>query len=132
MTWPATIKHPHYADARYGAYHLAAMHQRGASPRPRVIDATSRVGLTVKDVHLLRAALLDGPAAASAFAAWRDGLDMNDIDYGWSRLLPLVQRNLARSGIDDPWLPRMQGIRRLYWARNLTLLHRARPVLAAF
>jgi hypothetical protein len=131
MTWPTTIKHPHYADGRYGAYHLVAMDQRVVSNRPRVIDATSRVGLTAKDVHLLRAALLDGPAAASAFAAWRQGLDINDIDYGWSRLLPLVQRNLARSGLDDPWLPRMKGIRRLYWVRNLTLLHRVRPVLAA-
>ena len=93
-------------------------------------SATARAGLTGKDVHLLRAALLDGPSVAADFAAWRDGLDIADIDYGWSRLLPLVQRNLTRSGIDDPWLPRMQGIRRMYWARNLTLLHRVRPMLA--
>ncbi len=93
-------------------------------------SAKARAGLTGKDVHLLRAALLDGPCVAAAFAAWRDGLDIADIDYGWSRLLPLVQRNLARSGIDDPWLPRMQGIRRMYWARNLKLLHRVRPMLA--
>jgi hypothetical protein len=92
--------------------------------------AAARAGLTAKDVHLLRAALLDGPEAADAFAAWRVGVDLADIDYGWSRLLPLVQRNLARCRIDDPWLERMRGVRRMYWARNLTLLHRVAPVLA--
>jgi len=107
------------------------MDQRIVSIRPKMIDATARVGLTAKDVHLLRAALLDGPDVAADFAAWREGLDIADIDYGWGRLLPLVQRNLARCRIDDPWLERMRGIRRLYWARNLTLLHRVRPVLAA-
>jgi hypothetical protein len=93
-------------------------------------SAAARAGLSDKDVHLLRAALADGPEAASAFAAWRTGVDLADIDYGWSRLLPLVQRNLARCGVDDPWLERMRGIRRHYWARNLTLLHRVGPVLA--
>jgi hypothetical protein len=106
------------------------MDQRVVSNRPKPTDAASRVGLTAKDVHLLRAALLDRPDAAADFAAWRKGVDLADIDYGWSRLLPLLQRNLARHGIDNPWLVRMQGIRRLYWARNLTLLHRVRPVLA--
>jgi hypothetical protein len=106
------------------------MDQRLVIDRPRRPDAAARAGLTRKDVHLLRAALLDGPAAAASFAAWRQGVDLADIDYGWSRLLPLAERNLVRHGIDDPWLPRMRGIRRLYWARNLTLLHRVRPVLA--
>ncbi len=106
------------------------MDQRVVSTRLGKIDAVARVGLTAKDVHLLRAALLDGPGVAADFAAWREGLDLADIDYGWSRLLPLVQRNLARCQIDDPWLERMRGIRRLYWARNLTLLHRVRPALA--
>jgi hypothetical protein len=46
-------------------------------------SATARAGLTGKDVHLLRAALLDGPSVAADFAAWRDGLDIADIDYGW-------------------------------------------------
>ncbi len=92
--------------------------------------AAVRAGLSEKDVLLLRAALLDGPEVAQAFAAWRTGVDLADIDYGWSRLLPLVQRNLARCGIDDPWIERMRGVRRMYWARNLTLLHRVDPVLA--
>jgi hypothetical protein len=105
------------------------MDQRVVIDRPRRPDAAARAGLTAKDVHLLRAALLDGPAAAASFAAWRRDVDLADIDYGWSRLLPLVERNLARHGIDDPWLPRMGGIRRLYWARNMTLLHRVQPVL---
>jgi hypothetical protein len=95
-----------------------------------LFDGTApRTGLSRKDVCLLRAALLDGPVAAVAFAAWREGIDLADIDYGWSRLLPLVQRNLARQGIDDPWMDRMRGIRRMYWARNLKLLHRVAPVL---
>jgi hypothetical protein len=106
------------------------MDQRVVIDRPTGAGAAARSGLTKKDVHLLRAALLDGPAAATSFAAWREGVDLADIDYGWSRLLPLAERNLIHQGIDDPWLPRMQGIRRLYWARNMTLLHRVRPVLA--
>jgi hypothetical protein len=104
------------------------MDQRVVSDHPRGTSA-ARAGLTRKDVHLLRAALLDGPAVAASFAAWRQGVDLADIDYGWSRLLPLAERNLTRHGIDDPWLPRMQGIRRHYWARNMTLLHRVQPVL---
>ena len=106
------------------------MDQRLVIDRPRRPDVAARAGLTRKDVHLLRAALLDGPAAAASFAAWRRDVDLADIDYGWSRLLPLAERNLVRHGIDDPWLPRMQGIRRLYWARNMTMVHRVQPVLA--
>ena len=79
---------------------------------------------------LLKAALLDGDAAMAAYRAWRPTLDLDTISYGQQRLLPLLQSNLTRLGIEDPLADRFRGIRRYFWVRNLKAMAFARQVFA--
>ncbi len=51
---------------------------------------------------LLRAALLDGEAAAAAFREWRENIVFDDLDGGSFRLLPLLRWNLGRLGVKTP------------------------------
>jgi hypothetical protein len=80
---------------------------------------------------LLKAALLDGDAAIAAYRAWRPTLDLETISYGQQRLLPLLQRNLTRFGIEDPLIDIFQGIRRYFWVRNLKSMAFAQRLFAA-
>src|ERR1700720_1790425 len=75
--------------------------------------------LSRSDLFLLKAALFDGNAALAAYREWRPTLDFANITYGQQRLLPLLQRNLTRLGIEDPLSDRFRGIRRYFWVRNL-------------
>jgi hypothetical protein len=85
--------------------------------------------LAETDILLLKAALLDGEAARLAYEAWRPGIEIETLDYGQQRVLPLLHRNLTRLGISDPLLHRFRGIRHYHWARNQMRLHAAAPVL---
>lgn len=67
---------------------------------------------------LLRAALLDPPAAYNAWVAWRQAAHLEAIDPGSLRLLPLVYRNLTRAGVVDPLLGKLKGVHRKTWCRN--------------
>jgi hypothetical protein len=53
---------------------------------------------------LVRAALLEGDAAAHAWEQWKRAAGEQTLDVGSARLLPLVHRNLLRLGIDEPRL----------------------------
>ncbi|MFN7999121.1 MAG: nucleotidyltransferase family protein [Bryobacteraceae bacterium] len=78
---------------------------------------------------LLQAALLDAPAAARAWREWYAGYGLEAPDEGSFRLLPLVFRNLERTG-GGPWpeWEKLRGIHRLAWSRNLWLFHQVRPM----
>lgn len=81
---------------------------------------------------LLDAALAEGDAA---IAAWRDYLDrvaFDATDFGSSRLLPLVYRNLNSLGYDDPYMGRMKGIYRRVWAENQKNFQHLPGIFAAF
>jgi hypothetical protein len=82
-----------------------------------------------RQVLLLRAALLSGEAALSAWSRWREAADLDAIDSGSYRLLPLLWHNLAAHGVTDPILDRCRGIFRHTWSKNQLLLHRVAPVL---
>jgi hypothetical protein len=82
---------------------------------------------------LLRAALLDGRAAERAWRTALATIDLDTLDPGSLRLLPLAQRNVMRLGLDDPWADRIRGVHRYWWANNQLLLRecgRAVTVLA--
>ncbi|MCI0481257.1 MAG: nucleotidyltransferase family protein [Candidatus Dadabacteria bacterium] len=51
---------------------------------------------------LLRASLLKGDGAVSAFSEWKATADINTVDPGSYRLFPLLYSNLKSNGIDDP------------------------------
>jgi hypothetical protein len=72
--------------------------------------------------HLLRAALLEDPELVhQSFTAWKSRVELDTIEHGSMRLLPLLYRNLQRAAIDDPLLPRLKGIYRQVWFRNQLL-----------
>lgn len=75
---------------------------------------------------LLRAALLQEASARDAWHAWSRKVNVQTIDEGSFRLLPLVWENLLRSGTlsssDDAGLPaRIRGVHRQSWYRNQLL-----------
>ncbi len=73
---------------------------------------------TAEQRLLLRAALLEGPPGVAAWREWRPRVDLDALDEGSGRLLPLVARNLSVLGVEDPILPRLRGVRRRVWTRN--------------
>jgi hypothetical protein len=103
------------------------------SPRPAALR------LATWEEHLLRAALLEGDAAAAAWQELRRELDLDVLRGPAGGLLPRIYRNLSQSA--DPALPRLRGAYRRTWylnqlklaeaARALRRLHGAgiRPLL---
>jgi hypothetical protein len=81
---------------------------------------------------LLRAGLLAGPAAADAWARLGPGLDLDRLDRGSERLLPLVWWNLRRQGIEDPRLARLEDRYRTTRARNEGQIRELVQLLDAF
>ncbi len=80
---------------------------------------------------LLRAALLSGADAAGAWSRWRACADLNHLDPGSFRLLPLLYHNLKAQGISDPLMNKLKGIHRMAWCRNQVLLERFALLLNA-
>ena len=81
---------------------------------------------------LLRAALLSGAEAAGAWSQWRASADMDHLDPGCFRLLPLLYHNLKAQGVSDPQMNKLKGIHRMAWCRNQDLLERFASLLRAF
>jgi len=80
---------------------------------------------------LLRAALLDRGPAERAWVRWRTRHGENrGLDLASFRLLPLVYRNLAAHGSEDPWISRLKGVYRRSWVLNQSLVHAAADVVA--
>jgi len=58
---------------------------------------------------LLRAALLQGGPALDAWNEWRRAVNVDVIDYGSHRMVPLLYRNMQRHGVKDPLMERLKG-----------------------
>jgi hypothetical protein len=71
---------------------------------------------------LLRAALGDATGSVDAWQEWRRRYDLDAIDAGSLRLLPLVYRNLTRAGVDPQALGRVRGVYRQTWYRNQLII----------
>jgi hypothetical protein len=76
---------------------------------------------SVDDELLLRAALLAGPAAGEAWAAWSAHGRLDRSGMNERRLLPAVYLNLADQRIDHPELGRLRGIHRHDWYQSKLL-----------
>jgi hypothetical protein len=84
---------------------------------------------------LLRAALQKGREALDAWKEWRACVDIDDIDRldsGSYRLLPLLYRNLNNQGVQDPLMMRLKGVYRLTWYKNQMLFHTMANLLRSF
>jgi hypothetical protein len=78
---------------------------------------------------LLRTAFAGGEASAEAWHRLRPRLDLDRLELGSFPLLPLVHRQLERLGIEDPYVPRLAGIRRRTWYLNHLQLDALAPAL---
>ena len=74
---------------------------------------------------LLSAALGDGDRAVHAALQWADRADLDYIDYGSFRILPLLARTMERLGVNPSIGHRIRGIYRRSWYRNQVLLQAA-------
>jgi hypothetical protein len=82
---------------------------------------------------LLRAALLDGEDAVSAWVAWSAQWKLEDyLDNGSFRLLPLLYRNLARLKVEDERMLMLKGIYRQSWCKNMKLFNDSKAILRLF
>jgi len=59
---------------------------------------------------MIRAALLDGETAVSAFHEWSERTDFDDLDHASFRLLPLLRWNMHRLGLKHPLMPRLGSV----------------------
>lgn len=87
---------------------------------------------TTRQETLLAAALASGDAAVRAWYAWGADSDLDQIDSGSRRLLPMVYRTLQRAGVSGPSLARLKSVYRHSWYTNQLLLANAATVLRAF
>ncbi len=81
---------------------------------------------------LLKAALMQGSNALDAWNEWKSRVDINKIDHGSRRMLPLLHRNLQAMGINDPLMGMFKGIYRLTWYENQLLFHNMSILLKSF
>ncbi len=82
--------------------------------------------------QLLRAALLDGEEAREAYREWRRRApDLDAVDAGSYRILPLLADTMGRLGVHDELLARAAGIRRHAWSKNQLRAHRVAPAIRA-
>lgn len=78
---------------------------------------------------LLEAATGDLAAACAAWRGWQERNELDDVDYGAQRLLPLVYRHLVDFGIDDADIGRLKGLYRRAWYRNQIMFRWAAEAL---
>jgi hypothetical protein len=86
---------------------------------------------TARQDLLLKACLLDDGDAIVAWRNWRKSIDLDSIDAGSIRLLPMLAARLQNLGVDDPDFGRYRGVQRRTWARNRLLFRGAGRILTA-
>jgi hypothetical protein len=87
---------------------------------------------THEQALLLRAALLSGQPALNAWEQWEHSVDIDHLDQGSHRLLPLLYRNLQTLGVEHPLIGRFKGVYRRTWYENQLLFNNMFKVLRMF
>lgn len=78
---------------------------------------------------LLQAALMEGSKAIDAWTEWNSRVDVDLLERGSQRLLPLLYRNLRAHGVENPALDKFKGFYRLAWYKNQMLLRNISSLL---
>jgi len=87
---------------------------------------------TGAQTQVLTAIFAPDAEARSAFSAWRSGVDLEGhFDAEVFRLLPNLYLRACELGIDDDLMPRLKGVYRHAWVRNVQLFHDTGKALAA-
>ncbi|MCK4817484.1 nucleotidyltransferase family protein, partial [bacterium] len=81
---------------------------------------------------LLQACLLQGKEALDAWSKWKLTADVDQLDKGSLRLIPLLYRNLQAHGVEDDLMNKFKGVYRFTLYKNHMLLHNMANVLAGF
>lgn len=81
---------------------------------------------------LLKAAFSSEEECCHAWEKWKRQNDVEHLDDGSQRLLPLVYHNLCSQGIQDGLLVRLKSVFRHTLAKNHLMFHCLSPVLKAF
>lgn len=84
---------------------------------------------TADQLLLLQAAALGPERAAASFREWLARNDVRHLDESSTRLLPAVDFNLQRHGIDNPHARLMAGLRRHALCRTHWTLHTSAKVV---
>jgi hypothetical protein len=79
---------------------------------------------TERQELLLKAALLDGEAAISAWRRWQEVDAVSHTDADSLRMMPLLFRNLLGLEADDPEMEVLKSMYRHQWVANHHRLHR--------
>lgn len=87
---------------------------------------------TTEQELLLKAVLLQGDSAIKAWEQWDKLTDINDIDHGSFRLLPLLYRFLKDHCIDTPILIKVKGVYRKSAVQNKIHSHVATQLIREF
>jgi hypothetical protein len=93
-----------------------------------------RIGLrpTEEEELLLRASLLEGDEALEAWEEWASRVDIDVLDEGSRKLLPLLYRNLSTLGVESPMMATLKGIYRWTWYRNQMLFQTVSKLIQSF
>jgi hypothetical protein len=86
---------------------------------------------TPEQLLVLHAALDEPGAAVAAWERWRAAVELDDVDGGSMRLLPLAYRNLGPGAFDAEAAERLKGLYRRAWSRNQVLFRRAAEAIGA-
>jgi len=78
---------------------------------------------------LLRACLLRDEEVLNAYREWARRVDVEALDYGSLRMLPLLYRNLKRLGLETTALDRFKGAYRQTHYQNKLAFHRVAALL---
>ncbi len=94
-------------------------------PADRSLAVSPRTGTywpTDLQREILAVAFAEPASAVRAWTALQPRFDLDELEPGVFVLLPLVYRNLTRSGLDGPILQRLKGIVRRSWVLNNMML----------
>ena len=81
---------------------------------------------------LLKTCLFDGDAAIGSWRAWQKLVDVEELDIGSQRLLPLAYQNLSSLGVEESELERYRGVARYVWYENQSKLLQVQALLSIF
>ena len=81
---------------------------------------------------LLKAALLRGKDSLEAWEEWISREDIELLDTGSWRMLPLLYRNLSEQGVTHPAMVKLKGVYRYIWCKNQVLFHNMSSLLKKF
>jgi hypothetical protein len=93
---------------------------------------SNRYGHTEQQLLLLRACVFRGKRAIVAWNEWKSTVDMDRVDPGSQKLLPLLYHNLRHFDLQAPEMHTARGMYRFTWYQNQMLFRAAATLIKSF